>query len=206
MSERLPIDYSCRTERAGLSSRSEMNLVCRRTFAGPFQELDLRDQDGVQPPTVFHLGRRQAGTPSATLGLGKIHEGALLDFQPPELLEQLFADHRPESVSSARAVHQSVAFVLSENQRVERLRADGTTRPAVPHTTPRSGKAARIRKADSSPSTVLGIRISHPDRLIYPDLGISKIQVARYYEAIADWIVPHVAGRPLTLVQSTALK
>jgi Predicted eukaryotic-type DNA primase len=53
---------------------------------------------------------------------------------------------------------------------------------------------------------VLGIRISHPDRLIYPDLGISKIQVARYYEAIADWIVPHVAGRPLTLVQSTALK
>jgi len=104
-----------------------MNLVCRRTFAGPFQELDLRDQDGVQPPTVFHLGRRQAGTPSATLGLGKIHEGALLDFQPPELLEQLFADHRPESVSSARAVHQSVAFVVSENQRVERLRADGVS-------------------------------------------------------------------------------
>lgn len=49
-------------------------------------------------------------------------------------------------------------------------------------------------------STVAGIRISHPDRLIYPELSISKIQLARYYEEIGDWIVPHVAGRPLTLV------
>src|SRR4029434_9772407 len=52
--------------------------------------------------------------------------------------------------------------------------------------------------------TVAGIRISHPERLIYADLGISKIQLARYYEDIADWIVPHVAGRPLTLVHCPA--
>jgi bifunctional non-homologous end joining protein LigD len=56
---------------------------------------------------------------------------------------------------------------------------------------------------DSSP-TVLGVRISHPDRVIYPDLGTSKIQLARYYERIADWIVPHVTGRPLTLVHCPA--
>ena len=49
-----------------------------------------------------------------------------------------------------------------------------------------------------------GVRISHPDRLIYPDLGISKIQHACYYEEIADWIVPHVVGRPLTLVHCPA--
>src|SRR4029453_3262926 len=56
---------------------------------------------------------------------------------------------------------------------------------------------------DSS-ATVVGVRISHSDRVIYPDLGISKIQLARYYERIADWIVPHVAGRPLTLVHCPA--
>lgn len=54
------------------------------------------------------------------------------------------------------------------------------------------------------PASVAGIRISHPDRLIYPDLRISKIQLAQYYEAIARWIVPHVAGRPLTLVHCPA--
>jgi len=51
---------------------------------------------------------------------------------------------------------------------------------------------------------VAGVRISHPDRLIYPDLGISKIHLARYYEEIGEWIVPHVAGRPLTLVHCPA--
>ena len=59
-------------------------------------------------------------------------------------------------------------------------------------------------KPDPDASAVAGIRISHPDRLIYADLGISKIQLARYYDEIAKWIVPHVAGRPLTLVHCPA--
>lgn len=36
---------------------------------------------------------------------------------------------------------------------------------------------------------------------MYPGAGITKLDVAWYYEAVADWIVPHVAGRPLTLVR-----
>jgi bifunctional non-homologous end joining protein LigD len=68
-------------------------------------------------------------------------------------------------------------------------------------------KQAAARKkvaAQTDDSSVAGVRISHPDRLIYPDLGISKIQLARYYEEIGDWVVPHVAGRPLTLVHCPA--
>jgi bifunctional non-homologous end joining protein LigD len=45
-----------------------------------------------------------------------------------------------------------------------------------------------------------GIRISHPERVIYPELRFSKLQLAQYYEAIGEWILPHVQGRPLTLV------
>jgi bifunctional non-homologous end joining protein LigD len=73
-------------------------------------------------------------------------------------------------------------------------RASATSRKAT----------ATSATVDSGVSTVAGIRISHPDRLIYPGLGISKIQLARYYEEIGDWIVPHVAGRPLTLVHCPA--
>ena len=47
---------------------------------------------------------------------------------------------------------------------------------------------------------VAGIGISHPDRPIYPELGISKLDFARYFEQVSEWIVPHVTGRPLTLV------
>ena len=78
-------------------------------------------------------------------------------------------------------------------------------------TNARRRRASSTRPSRKSPvlktnvtSAVVGVRISHPDRLIYPHLGISKIQLARYYERIADWIVPHVAGRPLTLVHCPA--
>jgi bifunctional non-homologous end joining protein LigD len=53
-------------------------------------------------------------------------------------------------------------------------------------------------------TVVAGIRLSHPDRPIYPDLGVSKADLARYFDALGDWIVPHVARRPLTLVHCPA--
>ncbi|ALA59070.1 DNA ligase D [Nitrospira moscoviensis] len=45
------------------------------------------------------------------------------------------------------------------------------------------------------------VRLSHPDRVLYPDMGLTKEGLARYYEAVAEWIVPHLRGRPLTLVR-----
>ena len=90
---------------------------------------------------------------------------------------------------------------------VKAIKATGSGRRRTP-VRRRSGAGRRIAprpaSADVGPSTVAGVRISHPDRIIYPDLGISKIQLARYYEDIAAWIVPHVAGRPLTLVHCPA--
>jgi bifunctional non-homologous end joining protein LigD len=53
----------------------------------------------------------------------------------------------------------------------------------------------------TSDSTVSGIKISHPERPIWPSLGITKLELARYCEAVADWLVPQVASRPLTLVR-----
>jgi bifunctional non-homologous end joining protein LigD len=48
---------------------------------------------------------------------------------------------------------------------------------------------------------VAGVSLSHPDRVVFPDPGLTKLDLARYYESIADRIVPHLAGRPLTLVR-----
>src|SRR5262249_21967840 len=55
--------------------------------------------------------------------------------------------------------------------------------------------------AKTASSTVAGVALSHPDKLLYPDAKISKLDLARYYEAIADWILPHVEDRPLSLVR-----
>jgi bifunctional non-homologous end joining protein LigD len=65
---------------------------------------------------------------------------------------------------------------------------------------PETGGGEKSRTT-ASDSTVQGIKISHPDRLIWPSLNISKVELARYCEAIGEWLVPHVANRPLTLVR-----
>jgi bifunctional non-homologous end joining protein LigD len=41
--------------------------------------------------------------------------------------------------------------------------------------------------------------ISHPDKLLFPDDGISKGELAAYYEAIAPAMLPHICGRPVTM-------
>jgi bifunctional non-homologous end joining protein LigD len=43
------------------------------------------------------------------------------------------------------------------------------------------------------------IPISHPDRLLFPDAGLTKMDLARYYAGVAEAMVPHVRGRPLAL-------
>jgi bifunctional non-homologous end joining protein LigD len=45
------------------------------------------------------------------------------------------------------------------------------------------------------------VRLSHADRMLFPDSGIRKQDLADYYETIADWILPHLSHRPLTLVR-----
>jgi bifunctional non-homologous end joining protein LigD len=48
--------------------------------------------------------------------------------------------------------------------------------------------------------TVVGVRLSNADRVLTP-LPLSKLNLARYYEAVGEWMLPHVRERPLTLVR-----
>ena len=43
------------------------------------------------------------------------------------------------------------------------------------------------------------IEISHPDKILFPDKGITKIEMVKYYDKIADKILPFLKDRPLTL-------
>jgi bifunctional non-homologous end joining protein LigD len=41
--------------------------------------------------------------------------------------------------------------------------------------------------------------ITHPEKLLFPRDGITKAELARYYEAMAPVMLPHVRGRPVTM-------
>ncbi|HEY8383203.1 MAG TPA: non-homologous end-joining DNA ligase [Microvirga sp.] len=66
--------------------------------------------------------------------------------------------------------------------------------------------ASSPRKPASKPDavTVVGIRLTHPDKVLWTDQGLSKRELAAYYEAIAEPMLPHVAERPLSLVRCPA--
>ena len=49
-----------------------------------------------------------------------------------------------------------------------------------------------------------GVRLTSPEKVLYPEQGISKRELAEYYCTIADYILPHVARRPISLVRCPA--
>lgn len=69
---------------------------------------------------------------------------------------------------------------------------------------PRAAPARRIAGGSDADVAVAGVHLTHPDRVLYREQAITKLGLARYYEAVADFIVPHVADRPLSLVRCPA--
>jgi len=66
---------------------------------------------------------------------------------------------------------------------------------------PRAGSGKRTSSSVSGEGVVAGVPLTHPDRILWEEQGITKQGLAEFYEEIADWILPHVIHRPLALVR-----
>ncbi|QQQ48817.1 DNA ligase D [Pseudomonas syringae] len=72
----------------------------------------------------------------------------------------------------------------------------------VPSQTPTTTAAPKARKkAAQGKVDVAGTGISHPDRVIDSKTGTSKIELAQFYQSIADWILPYLNKRPVALLR-----
>jgi bifunctional non-homologous end joining protein LigD len=118
---------------------------------------------------------------------------------------------------SMQGLRDDKAATDVHRERAERPPPEG---PRQPH--PQGAKHTPQRAKDTPPDATNGaegarplsstdgrpmvanIGISHADRLVYAVPAVTKLDVARYYEAVAAWMVPHVEGRPLTLLRCGA--
>lgn len=77
-------------------------------------------------------------------------------------------------------------------------RAPGTEERTMPKTANKAKKAARTRKPTPARTPPA---LTNPDKLLFPDDGLRKQDLADYYAAAMDWLLPEIAGRPLSLVR-----
>lgn len=45
------------------------------------------------------------------------------------------------------------------------------------------------------------VKLSSPDKQLFPADGVTKADLAAYYEAVAEWMLPHVRGRPVSMLR-----
>jgi bifunctional non-homologous end joining protein LigD len=91
-----------------------------------------------------------------------------------------------EEISKSGAVWHSNRGAGDDGaQKPKSTRATGAVRPAEP----------------GQEEAVAGIHLTNPDRVLYPDQGVTKRALADYYVAVAERMLPHIAGRPLALVR-----
>src|SRR5262249_54084414 len=57
-------------------------------------------------------------------------------------------------------------------------------------------------EAEEAVADLAGVRLTHPERILWEEAGITKQGLAEFYSDIAEWILPHIVGRPLSLLRS----
>nr|WP_296015136.1 DNA ligase D [uncultured Acidovorax sp.] len=83
------------------------------------------------------------------------------------------------------------------------LRADKPAREIrKEEPTAMTSKTPINRKTAAAASSVGSIRVSHPQRVIDASTGITKLDLVRYYATVAPLMLPHLKGRPTSLVRA----
>jgi bifunctional non-homologous end joining protein LigD len=122
---------------------------------------------------------------------------------------------RPELVAQVEFGNWTADGIL-RHPSFQGLREDKSPRSVVrdvllPESKPRSIAAARSDGREAHPrrqeipdeqlAALADVQLTHPDRVLYPEQGLTKLGLATYYAEIAEWILPHLVDRPVTLVR-----
>ena len=141
----------------------------------------------------------------------------------PDLVAQIeFAGWTGEGMVRAAAFKglredKPAAEIVDEHLEIAEPAAPASNAREVAEPMPTKGSSIKLGKVVSpgklvSPVKagknllVMGIEISHPDKAMWPDAGdgkpVTKLDLANYYEAVGDWMIEHIKGRPCSIVRA----
>lgn len=71
---------------------------------------------------------------------------------------------------------------------------------------PKKHSKATAKSANGASNVVMGVPISSPDKPLWPHANdgepVTKLELARYYESMGEWIMPHIKGRPCSVIRA----
>jgi bifunctional non-homologous end joining protein LigD len=150
----------------------------------------------------------------------KADDDAARSARAPDILEE-----EPWSVATKRSLDEIAQGKPARKRRpkiakksAERAIAKQAGRSRTKTTTAKSGRARRSAQPARQASAVKrskpvarkparaapvdrAVELTHPDRVYWKDVGVTKQELADYYRDIWDHMAPHVTGRPLALLR-----
>jgi bifunctional non-homologous end joining protein LigD len=153
-------------------------------------------------------------------GSGMIRQAAFKGLRLDKPASEVVAEAPPEIDEAAPTAREVLKTAAKRTARAEKsARAKKPTRSKKPAPVGGSAHAERpIRTARTTPAkqrpspstqrdtTVMGVSLSKPDKALWPDAGdgraVTKLDLARYFESMGPSMLPHLAGRPCSLVRA----
>ncbi|MEO8926142.1 MAG: DNA ligase D [Caulobacteraceae bacterium] len=103
------------------------------------------------------------------------------------------------------ALRQAAFKGLRQDKPAAEVEAEAPT-PAESTPLASPAVAGKGSGAKGARDRVMGVTISHPDKALWPDDGsgaaITKLDLALYFEAVGDWLLPHLRGRPCSIIRA----
>ena len=107
-------------------------------------------------------------------------------------------------------VRQAAFKGLRQDKPAKEVEAEMPSKADVAQPTPGKSKgkavAARAKPATNKAADVMGVVISKPDKELWPDAGdgegVTKLDLAQYFEAVGEWMIGHLKGRPCSIVRA----
>ncbi|HMM87678.1 DNA ligase D [Bradyrhizobium sp.] len=109
-------------------------------------------------------------------------------------------------------IRQAAFKALRQDKPAAEVEAETPSKRGVTQPKPGKGKntdkavAARAKPSTRKAGEVMGVVISKPDKALWPDAGdgegVTKLDLAHYFEAVGEWMIAHIRGRPCSIVRA----
>jgi bifunctional non-homologous end joining protein LigD len=188
------------TERTLLDLRRKMDklAVDKPAFKNPPRGAEARRSHWVKPQLVAEVAFGE-WTREGILRHAAF-QGLREDKKPADVVRERPKELPPETESKAKSSTVKKSAKKPAGGKNGSVKIKKGPKPAV-HAAPEETGAppqGRSRKPDL---LISGVRFSHPDKILYPGPDVTKRELGAYYSRIADWMLPTISDRPLSLVR-----